>query len=138
MSKPSRIDALRLASISLVGCSLGLIGSRRDAQGISLHHQVLGPLGLGDDPCPAQVWSRIAPVYQGQYDPKALLNQSAARALNVEIHSAEVRAIRAALEAGAQQHPGALITVEDPLTMNCRIEIAEPTPMRRCARRPIP
>ena len=57
------------------------------------------------------------PVYQGQYDPKALLNQSAARALNVEVHSAEVRAIRAALEAGAQQHPGALITVEDPLTM---------------------
>jgi putative tryptophan/tyrosine transport system substrate-binding protein len=54
--------------------------------------------------------------------------ESAARKLGVEVHSAEVRTLGdfgAALEVVVQQHPGALITVEDPLTMNYRNQIAE-------------
>src|SRR5712691_3552654 len=49
--------------------------------------------------------------------------ESAARKLGVEVHSVEVRTLgdfSGALEAAVRQHPGALITVEDPLTMNYR------------------
>jgi putative ABC transport system substrate-binding protein len=54
--------------------------------------------------------------------------ESAARKLGVEVHSIEVRTPKdfdGALEAAVRQHPGALITVEDPLTMNYRNQIAE-------------
>jgi putative ABC transport system substrate-binding protein len=54
--------------------------------------------------------------------------ESAARKLGVEVHSVEVRSLGdfgGALEAAVRQHPDALITVEDPLTMNYRNQIAE-------------
>jgi putative ABC transport system substrate-binding protein len=54
--------------------------------------------------------------------------ESAARKLGVEVHSIEVRTPKdfdGALEAAVRQHPGALIAVEDPLTMNYRNQIAE-------------
>jgi putative tryptophan/tyrosine transport system substrate-binding protein len=54
--------------------------------------------------------------------------ESAARKLGVEVHSVEVRTggdFGGALEAALRQHPGALVTVEDPLTMNYRNLIAE-------------
>jgi putative ABC transport system substrate-binding protein len=60
--------------------------------------------------------------------------ESAAQKLGVEVYSAEVRApgdFSPSLEAAAQQHPGALITVEDQLTMNHRNVIAEFAATRR-------
>jgi putative tryptophan/tyrosine transport system substrate-binding protein len=60
--------------------------------------------------------------------------ESAARKLGLGVHSAEVRTpgdFGPSLEAAAQQRSGALIIVEDPLTMNHRNVIAEFAATRR-------
>jgi ABC-type uncharacterized transport system substrate-binding protein len=72
----------------------------------------------------AVLWNAANPYAAGQFRE----TERAARKLGVEAHSVEVRAggdFGGALEAALRQHPGALITVEDPLTMNYRNQIAE-------------
>jgi putative tryptophan/tyrosine transport system substrate-binding protein len=75
--------------------------------------------------------SRVAVLWNTANPYPALVfreTESAARKLSIEVHSVEVRTLGdfdGALEAAARQHPGALITVEDPLTMNYRSQIAE-------------
>ena len=72
----------------------------------------------------AILWNAANPYAAGVFRE----TKSAAGKLGVEVHSVEVRTLGDfgdALEAALRQHPGALITVEDPLTMNYRNQIAE-------------
>jgi putative ABC transport system substrate-binding protein len=72
----------------------------------------------------AILWNATNPYAAGVFRE----TESAARKLRVEVHSVEVSTLSdfaGALEAALRQHPEALITVEDPLTMNYRNQIAE-------------
>jgi putative ABC transport system substrate-binding protein len=75
--------------------------------------------------------SRVAVLWNAANPYPALVfreTESAARKLGIEVHSVEVRApgdFDGALETAVRQHASALITVEDPLTMNYRNQIAE-------------
>jgi putative ABC transport system substrate-binding protein len=72
----------------------------------------------------AVLWNAANPYAAGVFRE----TESAAGKLGVEVHSVEVRTLSdfgGALEAALRQHPGALIAVEDPLTMNYRSQIAE-------------
>ena len=72
----------------------------------------------------AILWNAANPYAAGVFRE----TESAAGKLGVEVHSVEVSTLgdfAGALDAAVRQHPGALITVEDPLTMNYRNQIAE-------------
>jgi putative ABC transport system substrate-binding protein len=113
----------------------GLVGSLArpggNVTGMSLMAPDLGGKRLETlkDMLPAL--SRVAVLWNAANPYPALVfreTESAAQKLGVEVHSVEVRTpgdFGDALEAAVRQHPGALITVEDPLTMNYRNQIAE-------------
>ena len=75
--------------------------------------------------------SRVAVVWNAANPYSALVFKATvggAQSLEVELQSLEIREpadIDAALEAAVGQHAGALITVEDPLTIDLRKKIAE-------------
>ena len=75
--------------------------------------------------------SRVALLWNAANPYSALVFKEtggAARTLEVELQSLEIREpadIDAALEAATDQHAGALLTVEDPLTIDLRKKIAE-------------
>jgi len=75
--------------------------------------------------------NRVAIIWNAANPYSALVfkeTQRAAQVLNIQVHSLEVRhpgELGDALEAATRQHASALITVEDPLTLNHRQQIAD-------------